>query len=131
MAFEYLATLCIVRRSHFYYNCMWKSHVRITMPVRVYHQEVTQVHECAAMASSGIFEDPMTRTRQSLNTNLEVNNFDTTVVGSLSYNGRHSHCKGMVSSVNGRRVSSLLITESCHCEGSYSARGPRQRKHSR
>ena len=33
-------------------------------------------------------------------------------MGSLSYNGGHPHCKGMDSSVKGRLVSSLLVTES-------------------
>ena len=112
VAFEYPATLCIVRRSCFYYDCVWKSYVRTTAPARVYHQEVTQVHKCTAMATSGIFEDPETRKRHTLNTNLEVNHFDTTVVGSLSYDSGHSHCQGMDSSIEGRRVSSLLVTKS-------------------
>ena len=112
VAFEYPATLIIVCRSRFYYDCVWKSHMRITVPARVYCQEIIQVHECAVMASSGIFKDPMTRTRHRLNTNLEVNNFDSMVVGSLMYKGGHSHYEGMDTSVNGRRVSSLLVTES-------------------
>ena len=27
LSFEYLAILCTVRRSRYYYNCVWKSHV--------------------------------------------------------------------------------------------------------
>ena len=32
VTFEYSATLCILCRSRFYYDCMWKSHIRITVP---------------------------------------------------------------------------------------------------
>ena len=45
VTFEYPATLCMLRRSCHYYNCMWKSHVRITAPAKIYQHEILQVHE--------------------------------------------------------------------------------------
>ena len=78
----------------------------------VYQHETIQVHECAAMANTGIFEDPKSRTKHHLNPKLEVNNFQSMVVGSLTYKGKHSHCDGMDSSINSRRMESLFITES-------------------
>ena len=33
--FDYLATLCTVRRSCNYYDCIWKLHVRIAAPAMV------------------------------------------------------------------------------------------------
>ena len=87
--FEYPATLCTLRRSRNYYDCVWKSHVRIAAPPMVYQQEILQVHECATAANTGIFEDPISRIRHNLNTNLDVNNFQSTVVGSLTYEGAH------------------------------------------
>ena len=110
--FEYPATLWTLCRSCSYYDCVWKSHVRIAAPAMVYRHETIQVHECAAIASRGVFEDPKSRTRHHLNPKLEVNNFQSMVVGSLTYEGRHSHCDGMDSSINGRRMESLFITES-------------------
>ena len=64
------------------------------------------------MASTRIFQDPVSRTKHHLNTKLEVNNFTSTVVGSLTYKGGHSHCVGMDTSINRRQMSSLFITES-------------------
>ena len=34
--FDYPATLCIVHRSGGYYDCVWKSHVRIAAPAAIY-----------------------------------------------------------------------------------------------
>ena len=69
---------------------MWKLHLKIAAPAMVYQQETVQVHECAAMASTGIFQVPVSRTEHLLNTKLEDNNFTCTVMGSLTYEGRHS-----------------------------------------
>ena len=110
--FEYPATLCTLHRSRSYYDCMWKSHVRITAPAIVYQHKILQVYECATVANTGIFEDPVSRIRHHLNTNLEVNNFQSTVVGSLTYEGAHSHCNGMDSHIDGNRMESLFVTES-------------------
>ena len=30
--FEYAATLCTLRKSQHYYDCVWKSHVRVIAP---------------------------------------------------------------------------------------------------
>ena len=38
--FEYAATLCTLRRSRHYYNCVWASHIRIAAPAKIYLQEV-------------------------------------------------------------------------------------------
>ena len=81
-------------------------------PAMVYQHETIQVQKCATTASTGVFKDPMSRTKHRLNPKLEVNNFASTVLGSLTYEGRHSHCDGMDSSINGRRMESLFVTES-------------------
>ena len=36
--FEYAATLCTLRRSQHYYNCVWASHIRIAAPTKIYAQ---------------------------------------------------------------------------------------------
>ena len=38
--FEYAATLCTLRRSRHYYDCVWVSHIRIAAPAKIYAQEV-------------------------------------------------------------------------------------------
>ena len=53
----------------------------------------------------------MYRMKHHLNPKLKVNNFASTVVGSLTYEGGHSHCEGMDMSLNGRRMTSLFFTE--------------------
>ena len=110
--FEYPATLCTLRRSRHYYDCVWKSHVRIAAPAKIYQHETLQVHECSTAANTRIFIDPISRIRHSLNANLEVNNFQSTVIGSLSYDGSHSHCLRMDSHMDSNRMESLFVTES-------------------
>ena len=34
--FEYPATLCTLRRSRHYYDCVWASHIRIAAPAKIY-----------------------------------------------------------------------------------------------
>ena len=109
---EYPTSLCTLCRSCNYYDCVWKLHVRIDAPAMVYQHETIQVQECATTVSTGVFKDPMSRTKHCLNPKLEVNNFASTVLGSLTYEGRHSHFDGMDSSINSRRMSSLFVTES-------------------
>ena len=36
---DYYATVCTVYRSHDYYECVWKLHMRIAVPAMVYQQE--------------------------------------------------------------------------------------------
>ena len=79
---------------------------------KIYQHEILQVHECSKAANTGKFIDPISRIRHQLNTNLEVNNFQSTVIGSLSYNRLHSHCIGMDSDVDSNRMESLFVTES-------------------
>ena len=86
--------------------------MRITTPARIYQHEILQVHECSTVANTRIFIDSISRIRHSLNANLEVNNFQLTVIGFLSYDGSHSHCLGMDSHVDSNRMESLLVTES-------------------
>ena len=81
------------------------------MPAIVYQQETMQVHECATVAATRTFLDPLSGVKHQLNTNLKVNNFATTIVGSLSYEGGHSHCEGMQTSLHGKKMVSLLVTE--------------------
>ena len=80
VTFEYPATLCTLRRSHHYYNCVSKSHVRITTPAKIYQHGILQVHECSTAANTRIFVDPKSRIRHQLNAILEVNNFQPTVI---------------------------------------------------
>ena len=63
------------------------------------------------MATTGTFLDLLSRVKHQLNTNIEVNNFATTVIGSLTYEGGHSHCEGMQTSLNGKKMVSLFVTE--------------------
>ena len=58
------------------------------------------MQECATMAATGIFLDPVPRMKHQQNTIREVSNFDTTVLGPTSYEGGHSYCKGMQMSLN-------------------------------
>ena len=57
--FDYPATLCTVHRLWGYYDCVWRSHVRITTPAMVYQQKTVPVRECAIMDLTGIFRDPL------------------------------------------------------------------------
>ena len=87
------------------------SHVRIAAPAIVYQLETIQVHECVNMAATEKFTDLVSGARHELNTNLETNNFATTVVGTISYEGNHSYCEGMQASLNGHKKDSLLTKE--------------------
>ena len=77
----------------------------------VYQQETMQVHECASIAATGTVLDPVYRVKHQQNTNQEVSNFDTPVVDTISYEGGHSHCKGMQTSLNRNKMVSLLTAE--------------------
>ena len=44
--FEYPATLCTLRRSRHYYDCVWAFHIRIAAPTKIYAQEVLRIEEC-------------------------------------------------------------------------------------
>ena len=59
-----------------------------------------------------IFRDPLTRAEHQLNSSTGVNCFKATVIGSVMYNGGHSHCVGEDWHVNGKHMVSLLVTES-------------------
>ena len=43
------------------------------------------------MASTGVYLNPLSGMEHQLNTKVEVNNFATTVMGSVSYSGGHAH----------------------------------------
>ena len=87
--FEYPATLCTLRRSRHFYDCVWKSHVRIAAPAKIYMHEPLQVHKCSSASSTKVYYDPISRIHHTLNSNLEVNYFQSIVEGSLSYDGSH------------------------------------------
>ena len=109
--FEYNATLCTVRRSRNYYDCVWASHVRIAAPPMVYQQVTLRVHECARMATRGEWYDTLSGTLHQLDSRLEVNNIETTVTGDISFSGGHSHCAGVPVTLPGGLVNALFITE--------------------
>ena len=77
--------------------------MRIAVPAMVYQQETIQVYECATVATTGTFLDPLSRVKHQLNTNLKVNNFATTIGVILSFEGGHSHCEGMQTSLHRKR----------------------------
>ena len=52
------------------------------------------------------FLDPLSGLKHQLNTNMDVNNFTTTVVGTLL-----SHYGGVQMSLNGKKMVSLFVTE--------------------
>ena len=90
--FEYAATLCTLRKSQHFYDCVWKSHVRITAPENVYSHKTLQVHECLMASSARVYFDPTSRVQHKLEANQEVNYIQSVVEGSISYNSTHSHC---------------------------------------
>ena len=109
--FDYPATLCTVHRSRGYYNCVWRSHVRIAAPAAIYQQETVPVSECAIMELTGIFRDPLTQVKHQLNHSLETNYFATTVVGALTYDKGYAHCKGIDANIGRKHMRSLFVTE--------------------
>ena len=92
--FDYPATLCIVHRSGGYYDCVWKSHVRIAALAAIYQREDVPASECAIMELMGIFRDLLARMRHRLNHSADTNYFSTTVLGELTYSEAQSYCKG-------------------------------------
>ena len=55
LTFEYPATLCNLHRSRHYYDCVWKSHVRVAAPAKIYAQETLPMNEClSAYSARGI-----------------------------------------------------------------------------
>ena len=103
--------MCAVRRSRYYYDCVWKSHVRLAAPPEVYQSETIQVHDCANLAATGTFTDPKSGAKHDLNTKLEINHFSTTVVGTISYDDSHLHCQGIQANLNGHKMDNLLAIE--------------------
>ena len=59
-AFEYTATLCNLPRSRHYYDCIWKSHVRVAAPAKTYAQETLRTDECLTAYSARVYFDPST-----------------------------------------------------------------------
>ena len=110
-SFEYPAVMSAVRRSCYYFDCVWKSHVRVAAPPEVYQRETIQVYDCANLAATGTFMDPKSGAKHDLNTKLEINHFSTTVVGSISYDNSHVFCQGMQANLNGHRMDDLLAVE--------------------
>ena len=55
--------------------------------------------------------DPMSGTKNDLNTTLAINHFSTTLVGSISYNNSHVFCQGMQANLNRHRIDYLLAVE--------------------
>ena len=53
--FDYPATLGTIGRSWGYYDCGWRSHVRIVTPARVYQQETGPVYEFVIRDLTRIF----------------------------------------------------------------------------
>ena len=110
--FDYPATLCIVHRSRAYYDCVWKSHVRVAAPAKIYQRETVPVEECAIMDFTGFFQDPETKKHRRLNMSAETNYFYSAVVGELTYSQAHSHCKGTFGSIGLDHMENLFVTES-------------------
>ena len=84
--------------------------MRIAAPAAINHQETLPVREFAIMDLTGTFRDPLSREKHQLNHSIETNYFTTAVVGSLTYEKGHAHCKGSNVSINGEHMMSLLVT---------------------
>ena len=110
--FQYAATLCTLCKSRHFYDCVWKSHMRIAAPPQFYLHETLQVHEPLMASNGGVFFDPTSRVQHKLEANQEVNYLQSVVEGSISYDGSHSYCSRKDSQVDGHRIESLLTTES-------------------
>ena len=82
--FDYPATLYIVHQWRGYYDCVWKSHVRISAPATIYQQDNVLVSECALMKLTRTVRDPLIRLRHLWNHGVETNYSTTTVVGKLT-----------------------------------------------
>ena len=109
--FEYPATLCTLRRSRHYYDCVWASHIRIAAPAKIYAQENLRIEECMTANNARVYLDSSSGFQHTLQ-NIEVNYIQTVVDGSISYDGKHPSCSGKDSIVDGHRIASLVTTES-------------------
>ena len=110
--FEYPATLCTVHRSREYYDCVWRSHVRVAAPAEIYQKETVPVEQCAMMYSTGYFQDVVTDKYRKLNPRIEIDYFYSAVVGEMFYSKGHSYCKGYPGSIGHDPIDQLLVTES-------------------
>ena len=70
--FEYPAMLCNLRRSQHYYDCVWKSHVRVAAPARIYVQETLRTEECLTAYLSRTYYDQSTGIQHTLQPGVEV-----------------------------------------------------------
>ena len=70
--FEYTATLCNLRRSRHYYDCVWKSHVRVAAPAKIYVQETLRTEECLTAYLSRTYYDQSTGIQHTLQSGKEV-----------------------------------------------------------
>ena len=90
-AFEYTATLCNFRRSRHYYDCVWKSHVRVTAPAKIYSQENLHMEECLTAHLSQTYYDQSTGIQHTLQPGVKVHYLQSLVEGSITYDGTDSH----------------------------------------
>ena len=91
---------------------MWKSHVQVAAPAKIYQWGTMPVDECAIMDFTGFFRDPATKQHPKLNMSAETNYFYSAVVGEFTYGQAHSHCKGTFGNIGPNHMEGLYITES-------------------
>ena len=108
--FEYAATLCILRSSRHYYDCVWKSHVKVAGPANIHAQETLLTEECLTTSLARVYFDPSSGVQHTLTPSVEVNYLQSMVEGSITYYGTDSHYSGTESMVEGERVARLLTT---------------------
>ena len=109
--FEYSATLCTLRRSGHYYDCVWALSIRVAAPPKIYEQENMRMDECMTANSARVYYDPSSGFQHTLQ-NREVNYIQTVVEGALTYDSSHPQCSGKDTNVDRHRVASLVTTES-------------------
>ena len=82
--FEYKATLCSLRRTRHYYDCVWASHIRIAAPPKVYAHKTLRVDQCLTASMARVYLDSESGIQHTLMPNIEVNYLQSVVEGSIT-----------------------------------------------
>ena len=110
-SFVFTATLCTIRRSRLYFDCVWKSHARVAAPPEVYRPIDVPVSTCANMYRTGKYTHTATSKKYALGGG------DTTYIqsvpfGDITHSGELSHCNGAkYRHSNGKAGYAVLIVE--------------------
>lgn len=106
------ATLCEIRRSRLYFDCVWSSHARVAAPPEIYRPIDVPVSDCANMFRTGKY------THLSTGQKYDLSGADTTYIqsvpfGDITHSGEVSHCMGAAyrHKHNGKAGYAVLIVE--------------------